>query len=244
MTVQDNPDIFSPKGSLILVTGAPGYIAGNIIFEALQTGYRVRGTSKSAAKASTSDVSKSANYETVVVPRADVDGALDEAVRYVDAIIPVATPTPWSSDPKEVAGPAVEGVVSILNPALKEPRVKLFVYASSADAATLVKPNEKSDPYLVYSTSEVTSELALWEFVKEHQSVFVVNSVIVKGNVLRELRVRRRFPENSPDLDLELGVVDNTIGVKLLRKWYGQESHASLKESIRQNIEGEAQSEG
>ncbi|RYP59404.1 hypothetical protein DL769_008549 [Monosporascus sp. CRB-8-3] len=350
MTVQDNPNLVLPKGSLILVTGATGYIAGNVIFEALEVGYRVRGSSRSAAKANTSDIFKSANYETVVVPRMDVEGAFDEAVKDVDAIIHVATPTSRSSDPKEVVGPAVQGIVSILNSALKEPRVKRFVYTSSSLAAALAKPNEKfkidkntwntevdayvtqkGTPYLVYSASKMKSELALWGFVKEHQPAFVVNSVglpgllprvlyhltkrlkvvpcfnigrvVVKGSwpsrviidmyegktdlwaaalpqhminviddarlhliaamdgavaneriiamaypynrndildVFRELRPGRRFPENDPELGRDLSEVDNTLGVKLLKKWYGQESYTGLKESIRQNLEGVA----
>ncbi|RYP92368.1 hypothetical protein DL770_001468 [Monosporascus sp. CRB-9-2] len=315
MTVRDNPDLVLPKGSLILVAGATGYIAGNVIFEALEAGYRVRGTSRPAAKASTSDVLKSANHETVVVPRTGVDGALDEAVKDADAMIHVTT----------------------------QPRVKRFVYTSCSVAATPAKPNEKSKinrnlwntevnayatqkrgPYLVYSASKVESELALWEFVKENQPVFVVNSVGLPGLLPRilyhlakhlkvvpnfntvphfntgrvfakgswtsrmiidmyegktdltattlpqhminviddarlhliaavegfaneriialaypyswndilddftELRPRRRFPENNPELDRDVSEVDNAPGVELPKKWYGQESYTGL----------------
>ncbi|RYP28007.1 hypothetical protein DL767_007407 [Monosporascus sp. MG133] len=325
MTIRDNPDLVLPKGSPILVTGATGYIAANVIFEALEAGYRASTT--------------------------DVDGALDEAARDVDAIIHVATPTSWSSDPREVVGPPVQGVVSILNSALKEPRVKRFVYTSSSVAATLAKPNEKfkidrnlwntgvnayatqkGDPYLVYSASKVKSELALWEFVKEHQPVFVVNivglpgllprilyhlakhlkvvpdfntdQVFIKGSwtsrmiihmyegktdltaatlpqpiinviddarlhlitavegtvlnerivalaypygwsdildVFRELRPRRRFPENNLELGRGLSEVDNALGVELLKEWYGQEScTGQIKEGIIQNLDGVA----
>jgi len=44
LTVQDNPVL--PPGSLILVTGASGYIESHVVNEALLAGYRVRGTAR------------------------------------------------------------------------------------------------------------------------------------------------------------------------------------------------------
>ena len=41
-----------PKGSLVLVTGASGFIASHIVDQLLERGYRVRGTVRDAAKSS------------------------------------------------------------------------------------------------------------------------------------------------------------------------------------------------
>lgn len=38
------------KGDLILITGATGYIGSNVADQALEAGYRVRGTTRSRAK--------------------------------------------------------------------------------------------------------------------------------------------------------------------------------------------------
>ncbi|KAI0515441.1 hypothetical protein F5B22DRAFT_646715 [Xylaria bambusicola] len=203
MALHDNPDLALPKGSLILVTGASGYIASNIIFEALEAGYRVRGTTRSAGKATT-DVFQSSEYEAVIVAHMDKEGAFDDAVKGVHAIIHVASPTQWTSDPEEVVKPAVNSVNSIMASAMKEPTVRSFVYTSSQAAATKSKPNqefvvnrdswntdvevyttEKGDPALVYSASKLQAERAVWDFAKKYNPNFVVNTVVPNFNIGR-----------------------------------------------------------
>ena len=45
-------DFILPQGSLVLVTGANGFIASHIVDQLLQRGYGVRGTVRNVAKAS------------------------------------------------------------------------------------------------------------------------------------------------------------------------------------------------
>ncbi|KAJ3567044.1 hypothetical protein NPX13_g6910 [Xylaria arbuscula] len=327
MSLHDTPDFALPKGSLILVTGASGYIASNVIFEALEAGYRVRGTSRTAGT-TMADVFSSSDYEGMVVEHMDQEGAFDDAVKGVSAIIHVASPTQWAPDPEEVVKPAVNSVNSIMTSAMKEPTVQHFVYTSSSAAATSPKPNQeftihkdlwntevepyttqKGDPGRVYSASKLQAERAVWAFAKEQRPNFVVNTVVPNFNVgrvigkgsnssniimsvfggyagfmdtfapqhminvvddarlhliaaidrtvvnerifafaypynwndvldiFRELWPGKEFMPNNPSLGRDLSKVDNALGIKLLKKWYGQESYMDLRESIKQQFE-------
>lgn len=51
-TTMASTDFILPQGSVVLVTGANGYIASHIVDQLLQRGYRVRGTVRNVAKAS------------------------------------------------------------------------------------------------------------------------------------------------------------------------------------------------
>lgn len=51
----------------------------------------------------------------------------------------------------------------------------------------------------------------------------------------RELFPDRKFPENQ-EQGSDLSEVDNTLGAKLLEKWYDQKGYTGLKESLRQNV--------
>lgn len=204
MTLIDNPDLALPKGSLILVTGASGYIASNFIIESLDAGYKIRGTVRSAFKAQrTKEVFDSPNYDALVVADIEQDGAFDDAVKGVDAIVHTASPLTLNPNPKEVVSPAVKGATSILQSAIKEPSVKRFVLTSSSTATSLPKPGVKfkidkntwntevedyvdfPPPYLpenatkVYAASKTKAEQAVWKFVRDERPRFVVNCVIV-----------------------------------------------------------------
>lgn len=207
-----NKDLVLPKGSLILVTGTSGFIAGHIVNEALKIGYRVRGTVRSEDKAKwTQELFKSPDYETAIVPNMAVDGAFDEAVKGVDAIIHTASVMTRSPNPNEVIPDVVAGATNILKSAATEPSVKRFVFTSSSTAATLPKPGKKfqidastwndeavelawkpppydpSRTFTVYAASKTQAERAVWKFVQENNPHFVVNAVNPNGNMGRIL---------------------------------------------------------
>lgn len=56
-------------------------------------------------------------------------------------------------------------------------------------------------------------------------------------DVFRELWPGKEFMPNDAALGRDLSEVDNALGIKLLKKWYGQESYTDLKESIKQQFE-------
>lgn len=79
-----NPAI--PLGSLILVTGATGYIASHIVDQFLLAGYGVRGTVREAKKAAWLQEYFDSKYgkgkfDTSVVLDMNEPGAFDEAVK-------------------------------------------------------------------------------------------------------------------------------------------------------------------
>ena len=75
-----------PKGSLVLVTGANGYIASHVADQLMAAGYRVRGTSRSEDKARQMvEVFEKRHgknsYESTIVSDISAPGAFDEAIK-------------------------------------------------------------------------------------------------------------------------------------------------------------------
>lgn len=233
-SLKTTDDLAIPQGSLILVTGTTGYIGANIVQEALDAGFKVRGTVRSQDKADKSKklFHNNPNYETVLVPDMQPDGAYDEAVKGVDAVIHVASVLTFSADPSEVVPPTVQAALGIMKSALKEPKVKRFVYTSSSVAACFPKPNTKFhigtdtwnheaeqyvnlDPpfdekngFFVYGASKFKAEQAVWNFVKEHKPQYVVNAVLPNFNMGRII--------GSPGV----------TGIEILNIWKGKISYA------------------
>jgi nucleoside-diphosphate-sugar epimerase len=147
--------------SIVLVTGANGYIAARTAEAFLKAGYSVRGTvrSKSSAKDLLDALSEYAGrLEIVEVPDITVPSAFDEAVKGesspiilpyglslltisgVDAIAHLAAPVSLTfTDPEPVLKGAIEGTLRALEAAHKEPSVKSFVFMSSIAAIVSTK---------------------------------------------------------------------------------------------------------
>lgn len=142
-------DLALPPNSLILVTGSTGFIGSHIVRELLSHGYRVRGTSRTEAKATTSREtthSNHKNYSTTIVPDISAPNAYAEAIKDVDGVIHVATDTELSSsDPAGTISTARESTVGIMQAALeaRPQTVKRVVVTSSSVAATMPRPNER-----------------------------------------------------------------------------------------------------
>ena len=198
-----------PKGSLILVTGATGMIGSHVVNEALNAGYRVRGTSRSEERAEyTKKVFKhNPNYSTAVVSDVSREGAWNEAVAGCDAIIHMATDVSFNPDPNQVVRPTEAGVRNILRSAAGVGTVKRFVLTSSSsavllphpdvevtvgvddwcqeavDAAWAPPPYEPERAFATYAASKVAGEKALWKFMEEEKPGFVANTILPNFNV-------------------------------------------------------------
>ena len=106
---------------LVLVTGATGYIAGEIIFQLLENGYRVRGTVRSLQN--TKKIEKliaihprSTDSMELVEAELQDDASIKRAIEGVDYVFHVASPVAIEQpkDPNAWVGPAREGSLSVI----------------------------------------------------------------------------------------------------------------------------------
>lgn len=86
-----------PKGSTVLVTAANSLVGSNIADQALNAGYRVRGTVRTAAKGAWlvslfDEKYTKGTFELVEVPEMAIDGAYDEAVKGASHFISTHVP--------------------------------------------------------------------------------------------------------------------------------------------------------
>lgn len=194
-----------PPGSLVLVTGANGYVASHICDRLLKAGYKVRGTVRSADKAALLTEVLEARYPKdafhfVVVPDMAKSDAFEEAMKGVAGVVHVATNASMSPD-QAVIKEVLDSVHSILNTAAKHQSVKRFVYTSSGAAQIVpvldkeyhIDVNTWNDPVVemaktmpdnpykgmvVYSASKTLGERACFEFAKTEKPGFVINTVL------------------------------------------------------------------
>lgn len=184
-----------PPGSLVLVTGASGFIAVHVVTELLSKGYKVRGTVRSKDKGEYL-IKKfgSENFSYVIVEDLENENGFDEAVKGVDAIEHTASPFHFKvEDPyKDLVHPAVNGTLSVLKSAQKNgDKVQRIVVTSSfASILDSRKPspftfteedwNEYSTAQLeekgkdvapadAYRASKTLAERAAWKFVEENK---------------------------------------------------------------------------
>ncbi|KAL4879729.1 putative aldehyde reductase [Aspergillus karnatakaensis] len=189
------PSPVIPKGSLILVTGANGFIASHVIDQLLDAGYNVRGTVRDLTRTNWLNELFENKYgtgrlETVQVPDITTQTAFADAVKGVSAIAHIASILSGDRDPANVIPPLLKGTLGLLDAAAKEPSVKRFVLTSSshavaapitgvpktvskdsfneyaAAAAWYDPPHPPNQGMIVYAASKVAVEKAVREWVR------------------------------------------------------------------------------
>lgn len=125
----------------VLVTGAAGFIASNVVRDLLARGYRVRGTvrdaSKEKAPAHLHALPGAAERLELVTADLLQDGAFDRAAEGCEYVVHMASPYVLDAkDPqKDLVDPAVKGTRNVLESCAKA-RVKRVVLTSSMAAIT------------------------------------------------------------------------------------------------------------
>jgi len=189
------------SNSVILVTGATGYISAHCIKLLLEQGYKVRGSVRSLSNKDKYQYlydlvpEKKANLSFVEAELTDPRAWL-KAVEGCDYILHVASPIPpyIPKDENEVIKPAVEGTINVLEGAV-EKGVKKVVITSTCLAIWIgnedkvITEDDWSDlsKCAHYPKSKILAERAAWEFYEKNKDkidVTVVNPSLVLGPTL------------------------------------------------------------
>ncbi|MBW0496585.1 hypothetical protein O181_036300 [Austropuccinia psidii MF-1] len=179
--------------SLVLVTGASGFVAAWTCLELLKRGFTVRGTVRSKEKGDylkkLFEVFKD-KFSYVIVEDLEKNDAFDDAAKGVDGIAHIASPFHFNTtDPhRDLITPAINGTLALLQAGKKSTTVKRVVLTSSFAAVGSPKDpnhiftakdwNEHSlrlmeekgaqvDKQQAYRASKVLAEKAAWNFMED-----------------------------------------------------------------------------
>jgi nucleoside-diphosphate-sugar epimerase len=154
--------------------------------------------------------------ETVIVANMKEPGAFKGLLADCEGVAHVASDLSFNPDPNVVISGCVNGLKGIMQEAHSTPTIKRFVYTSSSNAATrpLVgqpKPIDSTSwnddilqeawapppyandrAYAVYAASKVACERAAWDFMRDQQPSFILNTVLpnyTSGIILHPLNI-------------------------------------------------------
>ncbi|OCF31058.1 hypothetical protein I316_07329 [Kwoniella heveanensis BCC8398] len=205
-----------PPGSLILVTGASGFIASHVAKTFLDEGYNVRGTVRSPSKGEylvNLFKDTKGKFEYVIVEDISKEGAFDEAVKGVDGVAHTASPVTFAAErPEDLFEPSVKGTVNVLN-SIKEnnPNIGRIVYTSSSGTVNdpempcpvsydetswniisegvCERLGAKADGGHKYRASKVLAEKAFWKFFEDERPSFdgvTIHPVMTYGPIIHQ----------------------------------------------------------
>ncbi len=184
----------------ICVTGATGFVAGEIVAQLLAAGYDVTGTTRDPARAwregYVTGVPGAGERLELVAADLMRPGAFDDVVAGSEYVIHTASPyqTDVADPQRDLIDPAVKGTLSVLEAAAKSGTVKRVIMTSSFAAITdepdgslldesswNTKSTLKRNPYYL---SKAQAERAAWQFMEERKPEFdlvAINPPFVLG---------------------------------------------------------------
>ncbi|CAJ0575175.1 unnamed protein product, partial [Mesorhabditis spiculigera] len=198
----------SPAETVVLVTGASGYVALHCVNQLLAAGYRVRGTVRS--KRNEQKVAPLLRLphanERLELVEADLlkPEGWDDVVSGCTYVLHVASPWPIVADESTVKT-AVEGTLCVLRSSARCRSVKKVVLTSSCSAVNDGHENDEAvfdETYWTnlehpkveyYAKSKTLAERAAWEFwqnLDENNNRFeltVLNPTFITGPVLSDV---------------------------------------------------------
>jgi nucleoside-diphosphate-sugar epimerase len=119
--------------SLVLITGATGFIGSQVALRTLEAGFNVRLVVRREDQADNLRRIFAEHQDKitfVVVPDITAPGGSDESLQGVEYVMHVASPIPGSGTADHLT-PAVKGTVSVLQSALKVPSIRKVVITAS-----------------------------------------------------------------------------------------------------------------
>ncbi|GAB4563387.1 MAG: aldehyde reductase [Haliangiales bacterium] len=196
----------SPQESLVLVTGASGFIAQHTILRLLKDGYQVRGTLRSLGRAAQVQgvIMAHSGGQEIELMAADLtsDEGWADAVKGCRYVLHLASPLPAKppKDEDELIVPARDGALRVLRAAVAE-GVERVVMTSSVAAVVYGHARDGSRTYDesdwsqltkevgAYEKSKTLAERAAWEYMdglSENQRVefCTMNPGLVMGPIL------------------------------------------------------------
>ena len=192
--------------SMVLVTGASGFIATHIVRQLLLAGYKVRGTVRNISNESKvlplQNLCPEAKHPLQLIEADLLDPtSWPAAVDGCTYVLHTASPFPASnpSDENELIKPAVDGTLNVLNACKSARSVKRVVLTSSTFAISGGFETDTDHTYTEadwpdtaaigpYAKSKTLAEKAAWDFIDglsgERFELAVVNPTYVVGPVL------------------------------------------------------------
>ena len=178
------------KDTLILVTGASGFIGAKLVKALLEQGYRVRGTVRSISNMEKYKYLTDLSQDRLELVEGDLmkEDGWENAVDGCDTVMHVASPLPASfpKDENEIIAPAVNGVKYVLNACVKK-KIRKVVLTSSVVA---IYPGNRPDKLIYteedfavennidyYNKSKLLAEKEAWKIYEQNNKCFQLSVI-------------------------------------------------------------------